>query len=243
MPHRLVTRVALVFSLSFPLACASIPRSTIPTCGPDGVPVRDLEAASLRYQGTFTVAGAMMPATSSLTVTPHPAGGWAVAEHAQLPRGAAVDSVRLDAHSLTPRERIIHQGATQITLRFAEHQATGTITTGARTRPISAEVCGSLFGDGAGAFLLIGRLPLHAGYRASLRHFDIKALRTTARQITVIGNGQTSVPAGRFDTWTIEISDEGSSAPTMVWIDKVSLKPVRFSAPQGPVTIAMELVG
>lgn len=242
MPHRLVTRFVLVLSLASPLACASAPRAPISAGGPDGVPVRDLEAVSLRYEGTFTVAGVTMPATSSLTVTPHPAGGWAVAERAQLPRGVAVDSARLDVLSLAPRERIIQQGTTRIALRFAEHLATGTITTGDQTRSVSTDVSGWLVGDGAGAFLVNGRLPLRAGYRATLRHFDIRSLRTTSRHLAVVGSDQIAVPAGRFDTWVVEISNDGSSAPTMVWLDKASLVPVRFSAPQGSVTIAMQLV-
>ena len=242
MPHRFVTRFALVLLLPFPLACASLHRVTDPPCRADLAPVRDLEATSLHYQGTFSAGGRTMPATSSLTVTPHPAGGWAVVERAQLPRGVAVDSARLDAYTLAPQERISQQGPKQIALRFAAQHVTGVITTAGQPRGVSAGLCGSLFGDGAGAFLVIGRLPLRAGYRAHIRHFDVQTVSTTARQLAVVGSGRVSVPAGNFDTWTVEISAVDSSGPSTVWVDKASLVPVKFLAAQGTVTIAMDLV-
>ncbi len=241
MPQRFSIRLALLLPLPLSLACASLPHSSGQACGPDVAPVRGLAATSLHYQGTFAAGGRVTPATSSLTVAPHPAGGWAVAERAQLPRGVATDSARLDARSLAPRERVIQQGTTHIALRFTERDATGTIATGAQVHPISAELCGSLVGDGAGSFLVIGRLPLGAGYHTTLRHFDIQAAAMTVRQLAVVGSERVTVPAGSFDSWIVEISEAGNATPTTIWVDKATLVPVKFSAAQGAVRIAMEL--
>lgn len=241
MLQRFVSRLAFLLPIHLSLACTSIRPASSRGCGPDVAPVRDLEATSLHYRGTFAVGGRAMPATSSLTVAPHPAGGWAVTERAQLPRGVAMDSARLDAHTLAPRERVIQQGVTHIALRFAVQHATGTITTGAQVHPISADLCGSLVGDGAGAFLVIGRLPLGTGYHAIFRHLDLQAAKTTVRRLSVVGSERVSVPAGSFDSWKVEISDAGSATPSTIWVDKATLVPVKFSATQGTVTIAMEL--
>lgn len=241
MLQRVVNRLALLLPLHLSLACTAISPPATRGCGPEVAPLRDLEATSLHYRGTFTVAGLATPATSSVTVTPHPAGGWAVTERAQLPRGVAMDSARLDAHTLAPRERVIQQGTTHVALRFADQHATGTITKGAQVHPISVDLCGSLVGDGAGAFLVIGRLPLGAGYHTIVRHLDMQTAKTTVRRLSVIGSERVSVPAGSFDSWKVEISDADNATPSTIWIDKTTLVPVKFSASQGTVTIAMEL--
>jgi hypothetical protein len=206
------------------------------------VPAHDLEQASLHYAGTFGAPGQTMSITSTLVVTAHPAGGWAVAERAQLPRGLAVDSARLEAHSLVPVERIIQQGPMRITLGFTSTRATGAIVRDGQARPIDAELCGPLVGDGAGAFLVIGRLPLAAGYRAAIQHFDVQAGMAKVRQLVVVGCEVTTVPAGRFDTWKVELSEDGVAGRTLIWVDRASLAPVKFSTSQGPVTITMELM-
>jgi hypothetical protein len=204
-------------------------------------PVQDLEPTSLRFAGTFTAAGQTMAITSTVAVTPHPAGGWAVVERAQLPRGLAVDSARLEAQSLAPAERTIQQGLTRITLGFTATRATGALVRDGQTRPIDAALCGSLVGDGAGAFLVIGRLPLAAGYRATLQHFEVQAATATVRQLVVVGSEPTTVAAGRFDTWKVQVGEAGVAGGTTIWVDKASLAPVKFSTSQGPVTIMMEL--
>jgi len=241
MLQRVVNRLTLLLPLHLSLACTAIRPPATRGCDADLTPLRDLEATSLHYRGTFTVAGRATLATSSLTVAPHPAGGWAVTERAQLPRGVAMDSARLDAHTLAPHERVIKQGATHIALRFTDHDATGTITTGAQSHPISANLCGSLVGDGAGAFLVIGRLPLGAGYHTIVRHLDLQAAKTTVRRLAVVGSERVTVPAGSFDSWTVEISDAGSATPSTIWIDKATQVPVKFSVNEGTVTIAMQL--
>lgn len=234
------TLIALALAISAPLAPAPLvaqPCTVIPT----PAIVRDLAPATLEYRGTFATGERKMAITSTLTVAPHPAGGWAVAEHAVLPRGSAVDSARLETKTLVPRERTIQQGPMQVALAFTDDKASGTMTMGGETRPIAVPLCGSLVGDGAGAFLVIGRLPLAADYRAQLRHLDLQKAEQTMKQLVVLGSERAIVPAGSFDVWKVQLSEEGTANITTVWVDKASLVPVKFTAVQGPVTITMEL--
>lgn len=232
-----MTSIALLAALAFTLPVAPCPATTTP------VPVRDLEPSSLRYQGTFAVGEQTMPITATLVVTAHPAGGWAVVERAELPRGLAVDSTRLERRTLVARERTIQQGPMQIALAFADSLATGTITTNGHSRPIAAALCGPLVADGAGAFLVVGRLPLAAGYRTTLRHLAVQKGAETIQQLAVLGSERAVVPAGTFDAWKVELSEAGSTtgSATTIWVDRSSLLPVKFSTSQGPVTITMEL--
>ena len=246
LPFSSLAGVALMLALSMPLQPATLRAQTtsaapcVTTFSPPTL-VRDLEPMTLFYRGTFAAAGKTMAVTSTLSVTSHPAGGWAVVERAELPRGLAVDSARLEARSLVPRERTIQQGPLAIALAFADDKATGTITVDGQARPIAARLCGSLFGDGAGAFLAIGRLPLASGFSTTLRHLDVQRAAEALRQLAVLGSEQVSVPAGTFETWKVQVTEEGNANQTMIWIDKTSLLPVKFSASQGPVAIAREL--
>lgn len=203
--------------------------------------VRDLEPATLHYQGTFVTAERSMPVTSTVTVALHPEGGWVIVERAVLPRGEARDSARLAPASLAPRERVIQQGSTTIVLRFSDSLATGTVTAAGESRAIASSLCGTLFGDGAGAFIVIGRLPLALGYRVTLQHFDVRSGAASRKELETVGSESVNVPAGSFDTWKVELREGGNPAPTVVWIDKRSLIPVRFVSSQGPVTVTQEL--
>lgn len=214
-----------------------------PASVPAPTPARDLEPLSLHYAGTFTAGDRTMAITSTVVVTAHLAGGWAVVERAALPRGVAIDSTRLATRTLVSVERITTQGPMQITLHFADSTVTGEVSMAGQTRPIAAELCGPMVGDGAGAFLVIGRLPLGPAYRTILRHLDVRSATVTMRQLVVLDSEPTTVPAGRFETWKVEVSDDGHANPTTIWIDRTSSVPVRFSASQGPVTITMDLVG
>jgi hypothetical protein len=206
-------------------------------------PDRDLEPAILHYQGSFIAGDRTMTIASELAVSPHPDGGWSVVERARLPRGVAVDSAHLEALTLAPRERVIQQGPMRVALRFANDSATGTAAMADQARPVAVALCGSLVGDGAGAFLVVGRLPLDAHYRATLQHLDVQAAKVSARQLAVVASERVVVPAGSYETWKIEERDGMSEHPAAtLWVDKVSRNPVKFSATQGLVTITMELV-
>lgn len=205
------------------------------------IAVQDLEVATLRYLGTFAAGSQRTAVTSTLVVTPHPAGGWAVVERAQLPRGVAVDSARLEARSLVPRERTIDQGPVHIALEFASTEARGTIARRGTSQPIAVPLCGPLVGDGTGAYLVIGHLPLAYGYRASIQHLDIQRATTTNEELAVLACEHITVGAGTFDAWKVGLSEDGEINETMIWVDAVSHVPLKFAVSQGPVVITMEL--
>ena len=205
------------------------------------VPASDLAPMSMRYQGTIVAGGQTMAITSTTTVVAHPAGGWAISERSTLPMGSMVDSSRLESRTLVPRERTIAQGPVQIALGFTDSKAAGTFSMNGQSRPIAADLDGPLFGDGAGAFLAIARLPLADGYRTTIRNFDVQKAKSSLKQVAVLGSETASVPAGSFTAWKVQVTDEGGGNPALIWVDKATSMPVKIVASQGPATITMEL--
>jgi hypothetical protein len=113
-------------------------------------------------------------------------------------------------------------------------------------RPITADLGGDLFADGAGSDLVVAALPLADGYSTTFRNFDVMSQKVQPRVLKVVGSESVTVPAGTFDTWKVEITsaDASSADKTTVWVDKASRKPVKTVAvvSQQGMTATSELV-
>jgi hypothetical protein len=99
-----------------------------------------------------------------------------------------------------------------------------------QTRPIAADLGGSLFADGGGAHMVIAALPLAADYTTTFRNFDMQSQKVKLKQLKVIGAEQITVPAGTFDTFKVEItSAEGEAGKSTLWVTKDTRKVVKTS--------------
>ncbi|MBP6823754.1 MAG: DUF3108 domain-containing protein, partial [Acidobacteria bacterium] len=112
-------------------------------------------------------------------------------------------------------------------------------------RPISADIGGALFADGAGAFSVVGALPLADGYSTTFRNFDLQGQKVTLKQLKVTGSEKITVPAGSFDTFKVEItSAEGDPGKITIWIAKTNRNLIKTVAvvPSNGAVITSELV-
>ncbi len=64
---------------------------------------------------------------------------------------------------------------------------------------------------------------------STFRNFDIMTQQVKPRQLKVIGSEKTTVPAGSFDAWKVEITpaDGGTGERTTLWVDKASRRVVK----------------
>jgi dipeptidyl aminopeptidase/acylaminoacyl peptidase len=211
-----------------------------------GVPkaVAGLTPGSLSYQGKIEAGGETIP--MSITQTIEDKGGtFVVSATAKMPMGDAVDVTTFDKATLVARQRSIKQGPAAIELAFAGGKATGTVAMGGDPKPVSVDLGGELFGDGAGGHEAIGALPLAEGYSATFRNFDVRQQKVQLKQAKVTGSEKVTVPAGSFDAWKVEIaSAEGEPGQTTIWVAKDSRKVVKTTAtlPQmGGAVVTTEL--
>lgn len=171
---------------------------------------------------------------------------WVVTESATLPQGAMSDRTVLEKDSLIVRSRAIRQGPVAIDLKFAGGKATGTLSMGGQAKPLSVDLGGELFADGAGSYVSLATLPLAEGYSTTFRNFDVQAAKVTVKQAKVTAIEEVTVPAGTFKAWKVEIaSAEGEPGQQTVWIDTDSRKVVKTHAtlPRMPgATATAELV-
>jgi hypothetical protein len=90
---------------------------------------------------------------------------------------------------------------------------------------------GVLFGDGAGAHLVMAALPLTEGYTATFRNFDVQTQKVKLMQLKVVGTEKITVPAGAFDAIKFEVTSvEGAGDKTTVWVDRETRKVLKTSS-------------
>jgi hypothetical protein len=202
-----------------------------------------LQAGVLRYRGTIEVPGQSIPATVETMVT-EADGLWEVREETRLPVGTVVETTKLEKSSLVVRARQVSQGPLTVDVAFRAGKADGSVQLNGTPRPLAADLGGELLADGAGRYLVIGRLPLAVGYTATLRNFNVQNGRPTLVQLRVVGMEEAQVASGTFNTYRVELTDEGGTQ-TVVWVDATTRLPVRLSvkgASLGGAAISLELV-
>jgi hypothetical protein len=103
------------------------------------------------------------------------------------------------------------------------------MTMNGQERPISADLGGVLFGDGAGASDVIGSLPLAEGYTTTFRNFDLMSQQAKSKELKVVGSEKVTVPAGTFDTWKVEVTTvDGTGESTTLYVDKATHHAVKI---------------
>jgi len=191
-------------------------------------PAMDLKAGTATYNAKIEMGPNSLPMTVTRTIREE-GGAWVVNESAVMAMGTISDETTLEKGSLTLRKRIVKQGPAVITVDFAGGKASGKMSMNGTDRPITADLGGSLFADGAGANDAVAALPLAAGYTASYRNFDVMKQTVSLRQLTVVGTEKVTVPAGTFDTHKVEIMSPDGGKQTL-WIDVPTHRVVKTMA-------------
>jgi hypothetical protein len=139
----------------------------------------------------------------------------------------------------------VSQGPVNIDLKVADGKMSGEMKMGGQAKPVSADLGGELFADGAGAALVLATLPLADGYTTTFRNFNLLTQKTRAMQLTVNGSEQVTVPAGSFDTFRVDVASPDDGTKLTLWVSKSSRQVVRstVSSPQLPGgTVTSELL-
>ena len=193
-------------------------------------PAADLTPGTTTYKASLAAGGQTIPMDVTHTVA-EANGVWLVTETANMPMGSMSDSSTVSKGTLLLQRRVIHQGPASVEVQFADNKASGTMSMNGQTRPISADLGGVLFGDGAGANDAIAALPLAEGYTTTYRNFDIMAQQVKPRLLKVEGSEKVTVPAGTFDAWKVVITPaEGIGETTTVWVNKTDRRVVKTSS-------------
>jgi hypothetical protein len=208
-------------------------------------PAMDLSAGTSSYKASLSVQGQTIPITTTTEIKEDGAN-WIAKETAESPAfGKIIDISTIEKGTLILKHRWMSQAGIEIDLDFKDGKATGTMTQGGQSKPISAEVGGPLFADGGGAFDVLARLPLAANYTTTFRNFDVQKQKPMIRQLKVVGVESVTVAAGTFEAYKIEsVAAEDEADKQTIWIAKDSHRVLKISATipsLGGATLTSEL--
>jgi dipeptidyl aminopeptidase/acylaminoacyl peptidase len=208
-------------------------------------PVRDLEAGTYKYQAKLEIGGQQVPLSVSTTIA---AGGdaWTATDVIDTPQGTVTEVSTLDKGTLIARTLNLKQGPVVIDLNFSGDKAAGNVNMNGQDKPVSVDLGGPLFADGAGSKQSIACLPLAEGYSATFRNFDVQKQKVKLLQLNVSGVEKVTVPAGTFDAYKVEIaSADGGDDKETLWVAQDSHKAVKESsvlASMGGAVLTQELL-
>ncbi len=193
-------------------------------------PTSDLQPGTFNYKASIALGGQSIPLSVKIEIK-EAGGSWIVTQTSDTPQGQIIDVSTIEKGSLILKHRSATQGPLKIDLDFKDNKAIGTMSVNGQPQPVSTDVGGVIFGDGAGAYDVIARLPLAPSYAITLRNFDVQKQKPQLKQLKVVGTESVTVPAGAFDAYKVEIVDTNDEADKRtVWIAKDSHKVVKITA-------------
>lgn len=208
-------------------------------------PAVDLTPGTYNFKAKISVGGQEIALTIATTIQEEN-GAWSAVDKMQSPMGAITDAAVLDKATLAVRKQTIEQGPVNIKLDFTDKKVSGTMGMNGQDKPVSADLGGPIFANGAGSMECIATLPLAEGYATNFRNFDVQKQKEKLMALKVSGVESVTVGAGTFDSYKIEImSADGGNDKQTIWIAKDSRKPVKLEAllpSMGGATMTMELV-
>ena len=196
-------------------------------------PAVDLQPATFNYQVTVALGAQSMNLKVSTVITD---GGssWTAVDTMETPQGSVTDTATIAKSSLTLLKRSLKQGPLDIELDYAGNKAAGNINMSGQDHAVAADLGGPLFADAAGADQVIAALPLADGYTTTFRNFDVQTQKVKLMQLNVASVESVTVPAGKFDTYRVEVtSADGGADKKTLWIAKDSRKVIKVSADSG----------
>ena len=192
-------------------------------------PARDLQPGTYNYNVKLAL-GTREMALKQATTIKEENGSWTVIDTLETPMGPATDTTTVAKGTLIPQKRIAKQGPSTLTLDFNGDKALGSMSMNGQDRPISLDMGGPLFADGAGAPQVVASLPLAEGFTATFRNFDLQKQKIKIMALKVVGSESVTVPAGTFDAFKVELTrGDGGSDKATLWVAKDSHKPVKMS--------------
>jgi len=207
--------------------------------------VQPLVTGTSSYNAAISTAGQSMKIEASTSVKEE-GNTWVVTETAKTPMGEVIDVAVLDKATLALRSREVKQGPISVKLTADAGKVTGTMSMSGQEKPISVDVGGALFADGASAGPSIAALPLKEGYSTTYRNFDVQKQKAAVKVLKVSAVEEVAVPAGTFKAWKVQIaSAQGEAGEQTVWVDPASRRVVKVTAtlPQmGGASLTSELV-
>ncbi len=173
------------------------------------------------YSTTVETQGQTIEISTERTVSRTTLGGAdaiLVVDAATSPMGAAADSTWVDAATLVPLRRIIHQGPAKIDLAFEGTSVTGAIQAGPQTMPIDATGAGTVFVAGGALELALAAQEFQPGHVASIELFETLEGRVKTYRLEAAAAETVETTDGAVEAIPVRLTSSDGSSEQTVWI-------------------------
>ncbi|MBW3660994.1 MAG: prolyl oligopeptidase family serine peptidase, partial [Gemmatimonadetes bacterium] len=181
----------------------------------------DVETASLTYQQTIETQGQTIEVTANRSIAETTLDGTAaflIVDSAESPMGAASDSTWVDAATMVPLKRVIHQGPATVELVFAGTEVSGKIQAGPQTMPLEASSESTIFVKGGALEVSLGSLEMEPGEVATIHLFDPLGGAVKAYRLEAAAAETVETPAGSFQAVRYELTATDGEGASTVWV-------------------------
>jgi hypothetical protein len=181
------------------------------------LPVLDgsvVQPAELTYAMNLEIGSQKLATTLKRTIAACDAAGrpcWRISDVAKSSMGEMTDAFDLDRATLRPLRRTLG-GPAKIELVYGDQAITGSMSIMGQKTDVNVPLTAPVLGDGPGLELAIAGLPLAERYTTTIRQFDLASQKVQAFALTVTGVETVTVPAGRFDTFVLEMRPLGDAS-------------------------------
>jgi dipeptidyl aminopeptidase/acylaminoacyl peptidase len=182
-----------------------------------------LKPAKLKYAGKASVRGqeiAMDVAVACAGAKRNGQDVWRIISEQSSPMGAAVDTFDVDLKTLLPVYRGVKQGGVTVTVNYSDKAIKGAINMPGREMPLDTQLEAPVYGSDDALDVVVASLPLAAGYKTTLRTFDLLSQAVKVMSLEVVGVEKVTVPAGTFDAFKVELKNlDGEAGGGTMFID------------------------
>ena len=237
--ERLAAITVDVKSVKMPSAPTAVASGTMPSFSGDAV-----HPAAATYEQIVEISGRKIEGTVTRTIARDDLDGrktWKVVELAKSQMGTGDDTVWLDAKTLLPLKRSVHQGPGTIELAVADGEVKGEMKAGPQQMPINAKLDGPTLFDGASVDVALATLPLEPGYRAAIKTFSVITAKQRTWNVEVASKEKLDLNGKGVDAYRIDLtSDDGNTS--RMWIETASSRRVvksesNVSTPMGAAKV------
>ena len=199
-------------------------------------PSMAVQPGSYTYEMVIEVQGQTIPMSMTREVVVDKEG-WKVTDKSSTPMGDALDENHFASGSLNVTKRAVKQGPADITIDFGKDATTMT----AMGTTMSADVEGVMVADGAGADMVIARMPLTEGFATSFYQFDAQSGKNKKMNLKVAGKEMIN----EQECWKVTLTNtENEAEMQTLWIDGkkgMALKSTSVIPAMGNAKVTMTL--
>lgn len=193
-------------------------------------PTEDLKEGTFNY-AVKLAAGPQNIAMDMTRDVKKENGKWTIIDAVKSPMGEIREQSTLEPITLKCLMRIMKQGPATVEMNYSDTEVNGNVDMGnGQKKPMAIKLERPIVVDGAGADLVLARVPFKEGEIATMETVDVMTAQIKKYEVKLVGTEKITVPAGSFDTYIISMNQIDGGEKSTFWISAADKKMIKTEA-------------